>query len=120
MLPTKIFAATRDMPSLYGPPDFEVRNSVNNINTVNSINSINSTNNINTVGNTFKNTLSFFINIFFKVFAFALIPLIFIIGSIIFFKKSKLKTVYKILILIAVLVLLILLYFVGFYIIDQL
>lgn len=106
MLPTKIFAFSRDEAEVYGPPeDFRSSPSVNNI---------------NTVGDTFKDAISFAINIAFKIFAFILIPAIFIVGSIIFFKKSKMETKYKILIIVGILILLISLYIIGFFIVNNL
>jgi len=80
MLPTKIFAVGRDVEVLYGPP--EEYNYVTN-NTV--------TNTVKNTANAVSETTSFEPDsmFFIRCLTFFLIPIIFLIGLIIFSKKSK-------------------------------
>lgn len=77
MLPTKIFAARREEADLYGPPEEYVRNTTNTVkNTVNTVKETSAS---------FEPDSLFFI----RCLTFFLIPLIFLIGLIIYIKKSK-------------------------------
>ena len=73
MLPTKIFAARREEADLYGPPEDYVRNTTNTVKAVKETSA------------SFEPDSMFFI----RCLTFFLVPLIFLIGLIIYSKKSK-------------------------------
>ena len=77
MLPTKIFAATRSDATLYGPPEYY--NDVTNNAVTNTANRVKET------SSSFEPDSMFVI----RLLTFFLVPLIFILGLIIFAKKSK-------------------------------
>lgn len=95
MLPSKLFAATAvpslswDQPAVYGPPNRPSNSVIGNI-----------------------------LYVIIMIFAIVLIPITFIIGVILFFKKSKLETKYKVLITLGILLLLVGLYFIGSFIMN--
>lgn len=99
MLPSKLFAATAvpspswDQPAVYGPPNSAWDMPSNSV-----------------IGN--------ILYVIIMIFAIVLIPITFIIGVILFFKKSKLETKYKVLITLGILLLLVGLYFIGSFIMN--
>ena len=102
MLPSKLLGAKQS--ALYGPPDWEqpaVYGPPNEVWTTPS-----------------DSVVANIIYVITMIFAFVLIPITFIIGVILFFKKSKMETKHKVLITIGVLLLLVALYFIGAFIID--